>query len=178
MERGYSGMTMDELAARCQMSKRTLYRLFPSKRDLFVVIVEDHRQSMLGLPFEDDGVELSVALRHIFRIDIGEDEHIQRMAMLRMCKEESPESDELRSIMVENAYEVSRRYFGDWVSRQVKLGRMRQIDPGTATDIMFDMFFGGLFTHDRKIREWPSHGARRSYMEECLAIFVDGTRAR
>ena len=177
MECGYTRMTMDELASRCRMSKKTIYRLFPSKREIFGMVVDDHRQSMLGLPFEDDSVDLSVALRHIFRMDIGEEEHLQRMAMMRLCKEESPECEEMKVILMEKAYDVSTRYFSEWVVRQIELGRMRAIDPRTATSIMFDMFFGGLFTHDKKIREWISNDERRRYMEECLRIFIDGTRA-
>lgn len=177
LECGYSGMKMDDLAARCQMSKRTLYRLFPGKRDIFAVIADGHRQTMLGLPFDDDSVDLSVALRHIFRLEIDESEHIARMAMMRMFKEECPNSEEMTGILKEQAHDVAVRYFSEWIGRQVALGRMRAVAPETAAKIMLDMFFGALFTPDRKIREWPSNEARRDYMEECIRIFVDGTRA-
>jgi hypothetical protein len=95
---------------------------------------------------------------------------------MRLCKAESPECEEMRAVLMENAYDLSTRYFSEWISRQVNLGRMRCIDPKTATMIMFDMFFGALFTHDRQIREWESIDERRKYMEECLKIFIDGTR--
>ncbi len=177
MECGYVGMTMDDLAGRCQMSKRTLYRLFPGKREIFSLIAEEHRQAMLGLPFDDDEVDLTEALRRIFRLDIDEDEHLDRMAMMRMFKQECPGSDEMTGILKEKAYDLSMRYFVEWIARQVALGRMRKVRPEFAAKIMFDMFFGGLFTPDRKIREWSSNDERREYMEQCLAIFVDGTRA-
>lgn len=176
METGYDKMTMDELAARCHMSKRTLYRHFPGKRDIFTLIADEHRQSMLGLPFDDDSADIASALRHIFRLDIDEAEHLDRMAMMRMCKQEAPACEEMSGILRERAYDLSMRYFSDWIARQVDLGKMRQIDPSIAAKIMFDMFFGGLFTPDKKIREWVSNDERRAYMEECLRIFVDGTR--
>lgn len=107
LECGYSGMKMDDLAARCQMSKRTLYRLFPSKRDIFAVIADGHRQSMLGLPFDDDSVDLPGALRHIFQLDIDESEHISRMAMMRMFKKECPNSEEMTGILREQAHDTA-----------------------------------------------------------------------
>ena len=54
LEAGYGGTRMDEVAARCGVSKRTLYRLFPAKTDLFRVMVADHRRSMLALPRDPD----------------------------------------------------------------------------------------------------------------------------
>ena len=100
-------MKMDDLAARCQMSKRTLYRLFPSTRDIFAVIADGHRQSMLGLPFDDDSVDLPGALRHIFQLDIDESEHISRMAMMRMFKKECPNSEEMTGILREQAHDTA-----------------------------------------------------------------------
>ncbi len=50
IELGYQGTTTDIVAQRCQISKQTLYRLFPSKAELFVAIVANHRQFMLELP--------------------------------------------------------------------------------------------------------------------------------
>ncbi|MBY3432901.1 TetR/AcrR family transcriptional regulator [Rhizobium laguerreae] len=176
-ECGYEGMKMDDLAARCQMSKRTLYRLFPRKRDIFASIAAGHRQAMLNLPFDDDRVDLEVALRHIFRLDIGEDEHVERMCMIRFFKEECPKSVEMTEILKEQGHDVALRYFSQWIARQIVLGRMRALSPENAAKIMLDMFFGALFTSDKKIREWRSSEDRRAYMEECMRIFLNGTRA-
>lgn len=177
LECGYAGMKMDELAARCEMSKRTLYRLFPSKRDIFAVLADGHRQSMLALPFDDDEVGLACALRRIFRLDIDESEHIDRMAMMRMFKEECPRSEEMTGILKEQAHDTALRLFADWIGRQISLGRMRPHSAETSAKVMLDMFFGALFTPDRKIREWASDDERLAYMDECIRIYLDGTRS-
>lgn len=176
-ECGYEGMKMDDLAARCQMSKKTLYRLFPSKRDIFASIAAGHRKAMLNLPYDDDRVDLEVALRHIFRLDIEEVEHVERMCMIRMFKDECPNSAEMMEILKEQGHDVALRYFSEWITRQIDLGRMRALSPDHAAKIMLDMFFGALFTPDKKIREWASTEDRRAYMEECMRIFLNGTRA-
>ncbi len=174
---GYRRLTMEELALRCEMSKKTIYTLFPSKRAILGSILDDERGSILGLPFEDDSVCLTNALRHIFRMDSDDEVRFERMAMMRLCRQETPVSEEAELTLIQDIYDASARQFGDWVTRQVALGRMRVIDPGVATTIMFEMFFGGLFTQDKKIKHWNSRDERRRYMEECLRVFVEGTKS-
>ena len=41
MERGFSGVTVDELAARCGISKRTVYRYYKSKDEIIVSVMEE-----------------------------------------------------------------------------------------------------------------------------------------
>lgn len=41
MERGFSRVTVDELAARCGISKRTIYRYFKSKDEMIVTVMEE-----------------------------------------------------------------------------------------------------------------------------------------
>ena len=47
MERGYSGSTMDDIAAAAQVSKITLYRRFPDKRSLLKSVVETKCRTFL-----------------------------------------------------------------------------------------------------------------------------------
>ena len=50
-ERGFKGWTMDELSARAQVSKRTLYRYYASKEALIEAVIDDFLASM-GVLFE------------------------------------------------------------------------------------------------------------------------------
>lgn len=51
-ERGYKGWTMDELSARAQVSKRTLYRYYASKEDLIEAVIDDFLAS-IGSQFDE-----------------------------------------------------------------------------------------------------------------------------
>jgi AcrR family transcriptional regulator len=168
---------MDELVAQCRMSKKTLYKLFPSKRAVLGMIVDDGRHAILGLPFEDDNASMMDALRHIFRVDVDDEVCVERIAIMRLCRQERSDSEEVELTLMQEIYDAYARQFGDWVTRQIALGRMRAIDSQVATTIMFEMFFGGLFTHDGRLKHWDSKIERRQFMEECIRVFVDGTRA-
>ena len=45
-EKGFKGWTMDELAACAHISKRTLYRYYPSKEDLITIVIDDFLATM------------------------------------------------------------------------------------------------------------------------------------
>ncbi|KQQ34888.1 hypothetical protein ASG19_14080 [Rhizobium sp. Leaf306] len=177
LDRGYSHSTMDELAAQRGVSKKTLYQLFPSKRAVLGMIVDDGRHTIMRLPFEDDSASMMDALRHIFRVDVDDEVCFERIAMMRLCRQERSDTREVELTLMQEAYDAYARLFGNWVTRQIALGRMRAIDPEVATTIMFEMFYGGLFTQDGRLKHWDSKAERRRYMEECIRMFVDGTRA-
>lgn len=100
-ELGYGGTTMDLVAARCRISKQTLYRLFPSKTDLFAAIIAEHRASMLALPRPaDENLPFDKALELIFMIDIDEDQEREQDAFIQLAISESQQSPEIASCCI------------------------------------------------------------------------------
>ena len=79
MERGFSRVTVDELAARCGISKRTIYRYFKSKDEIIVSIVEEvmseiEKKVTLALnsstsPVEKLSAMVSALLKYVKRIN-------------------------------------------------------------------------------------------------------------
>uniref|UniRef100_UPI00262968AD TetR/AcrR family transcriptional regulator n=1 Tax=uncultured Rhizobium sp. TaxID=155567 RepID=UPI00262968AD len=39
---GFGAATMEEIAKRCGMSKKTLYKLFPDKMSVFAALIDSH----------------------------------------------------------------------------------------------------------------------------------------
>jgi AcrR family transcriptional regulator len=169
---------MDVLAARCEISKRTIYRLFPGKKEVFAIIADEHRQELLALPFDDDSVSVDDALRHIFRIDIDDKEDFERMVMIRLVKQECHQTPEVLTAMREHARDKSIALFTEWMTRQVDKKRIDTAEPAFAAGIMLDMFIGSFFTKEGGVREWHDRGDHKAYMEGCIRIFLDGTRAK
>lgn len=177
LSRGYASTTMDAVATRCGMSKRTLYRLFPTKIDLLKAIVVDHRRSMLELPRPDDDAPLDQALAEIFRFDIDEREFDERTAFIRFTLAEAALFPEITAILVADGAGVSRAMLAQWLERQVERGRLAIPDPLAAARMLMDMIFGvfvGRFPEDA-IRDHPT---RLAYARGCIDVFLDGTRSR
>ena len=61
-EQGYSGASMDAIAALAGVSKPTLYQYFGGKEQLFTAIMVEHRDTMLGAFEEPDGLGLVAEL--------------------------------------------------------------------------------------------------------------------
>lgn len=61
-EQGYSGASMDAIAALAGVSKPTLYQYFGGKEQLFAAIMVEQRDTMLGAFEEPDGLGLVAEL--------------------------------------------------------------------------------------------------------------------
>ncbi|PZU92230.1 MAG: TetR/AcrR family transcriptional regulator [Chelatococcus sp.] len=144
LEIGYAATTMDMVATRCGVSKRTLYRLFPAKLGLFQAMVADHRRSMLALPRPEDDLPLDAALAAIFRLDSGEAVNRARLAFIRLVTTEGERSPDLREAVMSEAALPSLNMLADWIAQQRERGRIEVPDARAAARMLMDMAFGGF----------------------------------
>lgn len=173
LEVGYAGTTMDALAARQRMSKRTLYRLFPSKNDLFKAVIGLHRQSMLALPRPDDDVPLAQTLESIFMIDIDDEADRDRIAFIRLVVTEADRFPEVEDLLWREGAEASRRLLADWLAGQARRGRITVADPMVHARILMDMAFG-LFARRRLADRTVTGAERRAHLRAAIDVFVNG----
>lgn len=173
LEVGYAGTTMDAVAARCKVSKKTLYRLFPAKTDLFRAMVADHRKAMLALPRADDDTPPAQALAEIFRLDIDEAENRERLAFIRLAMADSDRFPEIgEAIMLEGA-EPTRRLLAGWLARQQERGALRPFPPLAAARMLMDMVFGVLVKRFQG-EDLLTHEDRFAHARQCIDIFLHG----
>lgn len=142
---GYGGTTMDAVAARCGVSKRTLYQLFPAKTDLFRAMVADHRRSMLALP-RPPGEDLPPleALGAIFRLDIDEIDNRDRLAFIKLVLADSDRFSEIGELIEQEGAEPARRLLEDWLAGQQAKGRLRALPAAALARMLMDMIFSVL----------------------------------
>lgn len=178
LEKGYGRTTTDEVAARCRISKHTLYRLFPGKPALFAAIVELHRQAMLALPGDYDGLPLDRALERIFMIDIDPQADKQRVALLRLVMLEAHQSPELGEIIRRHGADKSRAELANWLALQAKSGVLVIDDPDSAARILMDMIFGAIAFKAIDNLSWPGDEDRNAHIRRCIAVFLNGVRPR
>ncbi|MFG1430091.1 TetR/AcrR family transcriptional regulator [Xanthobacter sp. V2C-8] len=177
VQSGYGGTTMDAVAAECRMSKRTLYRLFPGKADLFEAVVDAHRQSMLALPGDYGHLPLEQALEAIFRLDIAPEEDRARHALLRLVLVEGPYFPELREILERMGADRSRAELAAWLTAEEAAGRLTLDDAPATARILMDMVFGAA-PKVEGTAEWPPPEARRAHVRRCVRLFLNGALPR
>ncbi|SIQ10719.1 transcriptional regulator, TetR family [Rhizobium sp. RU35A] len=174
IELGLAGTTTEIVASRCHISKQTLYRLFPSKTDLFVAVVAAHRQTMLDLPRPpEEDAPLAEIIGRIFMLDIDAETEREREAFIRMVMQQSHQMPELMEVLFREGPETSRRQLADWLSGQMTRGRLVLEDPVTGARILMDLLMGGI---GRGPKGWKDLADRRRHMEQAIALFVRGTR--
>ena len=166
---------MEEIAARRHISKRTLYRLFPNKAEIFGAIVDDHRQSMLALPGDYDNLPLEEAIGRIFLIDIDEEAHTQRMEVLRLVIVEGRQFPELAALLRERGGDKSLAMLIGWLMAQAQRGRIDIEDAATTAKMLMDVMFGAIAMQGV---QWPGGDEWRLHLRRAIRIFVNGVRRR
>ena len=144
---GLAALSMDELALRADVSRATLYRLFPGKAALFTSLV--HAYSPLDpvtrLVAERQGEPPQVLMpevaRTVFRTVYGSGEN--RMGMLRTLLFEV---GSMAPDTAEAAQDTIRGIVGSlavYIVTQMQAGRLRRMDPLLA----LQSFVGPIFFH-------------------------------
>lgn len=176
IELGYRGTTTDIVAARCHVSKQTIYSVFPTKADLFRAVVADHRQMMLALPRpEGESRGFAEVVKEIFMIDLDESAERERTAFVTFVMRESVQFPELEDVLREEGIAQSRLMLSQWLEGQKELGNIVIDDASSAAQMLMDMIFGGMAPANQG---WASRAQRREHFERVIEIFARGIGAR
>jgi AcrR family transcriptional regulator len=164
-ERGYSDTDTQALAEKLQVGKGTLYRYFPSKRELFLAAVdrvmrrlrERVDSSLLGI---DDPLErVSTAIRVYLAFFADNPKYvellIQERALFRDRKK--PTFLEHREKSVGRWRELYRKMISE--------GRVRDMPVEMITDVLSDMVYGTMFTNYFSGRVKPAEEQARDVLE-------------
>lgn len=178
LERGYAGLTMDSVAAACQISKKTLYQFFASKVSLMASVVDAHRLMILALPGDYSALSPEDALAAIFRIDLGCTEATASIELLQRISEEARNSPELRAIVREIGSDVSQRLLAEWLDGEQAAGRLVVPDSTALAYLLMSIVYSPLISSRSGCVSTPHGTARQTYLRGAFRIIVDGIRPR
>lgn len=173
VKKGYGRTTTDDIAARCRISKQTLYRLFPNKPAVFAAVIDAHRQSMLALPGDYDAQPLDTALESIFKIDISTRANKERIAIVFAVMAEAPQFPELQRIVRKYGIDASRAELANWLAMQQKRGRIVVDDVDSAASVLMDMIFSRIFKPGLGVN-LPTPAELQTHIRRCVSIFLHG----
>jgi AcrR family transcriptional regulator len=112
---GYHGAAMDEIADTAHVSKPVLYQHFPSKRELYLALLDSHLAKLAGLLFgaldstTDNDERVQAVMRAYFRF-IASDDQAHRLVF---------ESDLINDEDVSARLETFNKSFADAVARVI-----------------------------------------------------------
>jgi AcrR family transcriptional regulator len=179
LEKGWDGVSIDEISRRSGVAKRFIYARYPDKAALFIGAVERFRENLMGeieafgpLPEDvDEGLHafgrglLDIALRPdsvaLHRLFIGAASHFPDLAKAFVERGRSHGLDEIKSVL----------------AHYVERGAIRLGDPQLCAEQFFILVVGIPQRIALLIgRDDPATEERR--LRSGIALFLDGCRAR
>lgn len=146
LERGYEQATMEGIAGLVQMTKRTVYALYPDKASLFratvrraVERVNVNNERLATL----DTSDLTEALTTFAMIRVGQVMTPEGLKLQRVINTESYRFPEIFML----SFEIGARPFTDFLARlfatETEAGRLSVGDPQLAASLFFTMVISG-----------------------------------
>ena len=174
---GYTAASVDDVARAAGMSKRTLYRFFPSKAALFEATISD----ALGPLHLDTAIELEPAVQ-VALIGILEATGRHLLALrptgiLRLVIAEGQRSPELaetfhRVLVTRGASALQRR-----IEAEMRCGGLHPGDAGATARMLYGMALGSTqICMLLGVRAVPTHAEIASLARDAVAIFLNGAR--
>jgi len=177
--RGYAGASMGRVAGRAGVSTRTMYRLIPTKTELFRGVISD-RISRFSLEIDEaqlDTLEIEEALVRVL-VAYGtltlDDE---TPSTLRLVYAECERFPEIGSAFFELAIQRTTQTMEAWLKRQIDRGRIDADDPSTAVGMLRGMMImepQRALMFGQRTPPDPSEIAGRA--RYCARLFLDGCR--
>ena len=141
LTQGYAATTVDAVAKRAGMAKKTLYR-FAENRDALVTQAIASWTDAFAPVFEQDAQRatelptlLSQGLQAIARQVLSE----QAVGMFRLLQSEFPGREDLLAAYQRNGIERGRTIVADWLQRQQGRGWLRELDCAQTSDLLLAM---------------------------------------
>jgi len=178
-EHGYSDTDTQLLADRLRIGKGTLYRYFPSKRDLFLAVADRVMRQMrqqvdAAVAPVEDPLDRVTAGVHAFLAFFGE--HPEYVELL--IQERAQFKDRKRpTYFVHREANVER--WRALYRALIAAGRVRPVPVERITDVMSDLLYGTIFTNYFSGREKPFDAQARDLIDIVFhGILTDSERRR
>ncbi|OJT39029.1 TetR/AcrR family transcriptional regulator [Serratia plymuthica] len=141
LTQGYAATTVDAVAKRAGMAKKTLYR-FAENRDALVMQAIASWTDAFQPAFEQDAqraAEVSPLLEQGLRAIAQQVLSVQAVGVFRLLQSEFPGREALLATYQRNGIERGRAIVADWLQRQQRHGWLRELDCAQTSDLLLAM---------------------------------------
>lgn len=181
LQMGYGAANVDEIARRAGMSKKTIYRVFQTKQDLFAAVIDARKDALAAIMEGEAGDEarppedvLKGFLRQIARFVLAP----RQAALYRLAVAESQRAPELANAFCREGSTKVCAPLMQWLSLQHERGWLRLPDPGSAARMLYYMAIAELQMRllTGECRE-PDAAAIEERIDQAVRVFLNGVRA-
>ncbi|WP_346828027.1 TetR/AcrR family transcriptional regulator [Serratia inhibens] len=141
LTQGYAATTVDAVAKRAGMAKKTLYR-FAENRDALVMQAIASWTDAFQPAFEQDAqraAEVPPLLEQGLRAIAQQVLSVQAVGVFRLLQSEFPGREALLATYQRNGIERGRTIVADWLQRQQRHGWLRELDCAQTSDLLLAM---------------------------------------
>ncbi|QJW56096.1 hypothetical protein HL670_02985 [Serratia plymuthica] len=141
LTQGYAATTVDAVAKRAGMAKKTLYR-FAENRDALVMQAIASWTDAFQPAFEQDAqraAEVSPLLEQGLHAIAQQVLSVQAVGVFRLLQSEFPGREALLATYQRNGIERGRAIVADWLQRQQRHGWLRELDCAQTSDLLLAM---------------------------------------
>jgi AcrR family transcriptional regulator len=171
LARGYVSTTMADIAQAAGMSKKTIYQVFDSKKQLFDALMMD-RLAVLRIQPEDVARPPEVVLGN-FLLDLARFVLApKQIALTRLILAEIASTPEVGDVMKVRCVQVERT-MQNWLALQVSRGIFDIQDIPSAAAMLVGAAFGDFHWHLMlQLGEVPTEAVVRTRVEWSVAVFM------
>jgi len=174
IELGYANTTVDIIAAKCGISKRTFYDFYEAKGDLLSAAIKARIGSVFYFPEATDGIALDELFGRVFFVDENEapsPANMRQYFLIEVAWEATEYVPQLRL-----DFDMARAELASWLRLLTEKGLIIAIDADAAATMLIGIVFGSL-SIDRGGAD-PDVRAKRTkaYLRSSLKIFANGLR--
>jgi len=168
-EVGYGAASMEEIARRSQMSKKTVYQLFPDKVAIFTTLIFRYEEA----PQQDPrpGADFRSSLRSSLMEMATFTFSPRQVAMTRLVISEARHSPELAQYFYENCLRRVNELLVGLLTAPGADPRLKALDIPLVADMLFGATLGGL--HLRVLVEGVDPAILHKELEARIRLSVD-----
>ena len=139
-ETGWTGLTVEGVAARAGVAKTTVYRRFSSRTDLAVAAVAELLASARIEPSDDAAADIAGSVRAVAAVYSTPEARAAYLAVVA----EAGRDDELRAAVERSIIAPARQLVADGLDRAVARGEISRERADERCDLLYDVLAGTL----------------------------------
>ena len=175
---GYNAAGTSDIARRAGMSKKTLYRLFGSKEDLFSAVIAARCESSGTQEIASSSCESLADIETALKKYLGRLTRFilapRQIALYRLVIAEARRSPELSRAFYREGPTKARAALAEWLKSQIARGLLRIAHPESAATMLISMALSELHMRLLLGDSAPDTGAIDRRVDSAVALFLYG----